>query len=303
VAVGGVAVYQGTAVTDDALERCAVGEKSPLLSLSGFASPQGDQRCVAVADLESPQPGTMRLCTRQFLLDTFGSADALTDRVMVRLQQGWCSSKISRGAGTHVSEAKHGAPGRTRESDRAASLASAPNEVCAGAILTRSGGPEHQATRALPQPTHNTGYASHRLGENEKRKLLAVISQRRGCSAETTFSTPTPVNDSYLFRRVSNTLDENARSFAAALLKAVSPVLCITNKQMFVVNPSNLGARPIAWSCIPINVAPNQAPLSSHADKCVIPAKKSGVIEVLGNVLRVRRYYDSRSGRTSNHRH
>ena len=47
-----------------------------------------------------------------------------------------------------------GSPVRgTEESDRIASLAPAETEVRAGAVLPGSGGPEHQATGALPQPT------------------------------------------------------------------------------------------------------------------------------------------------------
>ena len=59
----------------------------------------------------------------------------------------------------------------TQESDRAAALAPAPTEVRAGAVLPGSGGPEHQATRALPQPTDNTGSASQRLAEQRTEKL------------------------------------------------------------------------------------------------------------------------------------
>jgi hypothetical protein len=35
-------------------------------------------------------------------------------------------------------------------------LRHAQTEVRAGAVLPGSGGPEHQAARALPRPTHNT---------------------------------------------------------------------------------------------------------------------------------------------------
>ena len=52
----------------------------------------------------------------------------------------------------------------TQESDRAASLAPAETEVCAGAVLPGGGCPEHQATGALPQPTDNTYYGSCPLG-------------------------------------------------------------------------------------------------------------------------------------------
>jgi hypothetical protein len=43
----------------------------------------------------------------------------------------------------------------TKKSDRAASLAPAEIEVCPRAVLPGSGGPKHQATRAVPQPTDN----------------------------------------------------------------------------------------------------------------------------------------------------
>jgi hypothetical protein len=59
----------------------------------------------------------------------------------------------------------------TKESDRAASLAPAEIEVRAGAVLPGSGGPEHQATSAVPQPTDNTGSASHQLAELGEEKF------------------------------------------------------------------------------------------------------------------------------------
>ncbi len=55
----------------------------------------------------------------------------------------------------------------TEESDRIASLAPAETEVRAGAVLPGSGGPEHQTTGAVPQPTDNTYYGSRRLAEVE----------------------------------------------------------------------------------------------------------------------------------------
>ena len=55
------------------------------------------------------------------------------------------------------------------ESDRAAPLAPAQTEVRAGAVLPGSGGPEHQATGAVPQPTHNTYYGSCRLARGDER--------------------------------------------------------------------------------------------------------------------------------------
>jgi hypothetical protein len=59
----------------------------------------------------------------------------------------------------------------TKESDRIAPLALAKIEVCAGAVLLGSGGPEYQATSAVPQPTDNTGSASHHLAELREEKL------------------------------------------------------------------------------------------------------------------------------------
>src|ERR1700690_1253073 len=55
----------------------------------------------------------------------------------------------------------------TQESDRIAALASAKTEVRARAVLPGSGGPEHQAPRAVPLPTDNTGSAGHRLARTE----------------------------------------------------------------------------------------------------------------------------------------
>jgi transposase len=55
----------------------------------------------------------------------------------------------------------------TEESNRIAPLASAQTQVRAGAVLPGSGGPEHQTTGAVPQPTDNTYYGSRRLAEVE----------------------------------------------------------------------------------------------------------------------------------------
>ena len=76
----------------------------------------------------------------------------------------------------------------TQESDRTASLAPAEIEVRAGAVLPGSGGPEHQATRAVPQPTDNNCSASHHLAELREDKLGNVIlpAEQTPC-----FSTPT----------------------------------------------------------------------------------------------------------------
>src|SRR5438128_7870205 len=53
----------------------------------------------------------------------------------------------------------------TQECDRTASPALTSDAVRSGAVLPCSGGPEHQATGAFPQPTDNTHWASHRLTE------------------------------------------------------------------------------------------------------------------------------------------
>jgi len=49
----------------------------------------------------------------------------------------------------------------TQEPDRAAPLASAEIEVRARAVLPGSGGAEHQAPDAIPQPTDNAAPAGH----------------------------------------------------------------------------------------------------------------------------------------------
>ena len=48
-------------------------------------------------------------------------------------------------------------------------IATAEIKVRAGAVLPGSRGPEHQATGALPQPTHNTGSEGQRLAELTKK--------------------------------------------------------------------------------------------------------------------------------------
>ena len=60
------------------------------------------------------------------------------------------------------------------------SLAPAETEVRAGAVLPGSGGPEHQATRALPQPTDNTHFGSQHLVEvRENNSTAARIAVKR----------------------------------------------------------------------------------------------------------------------------
>jgi hypothetical protein len=58
-----------------------------------------------------------------------------------------------------------------KESDRAASPASAQTEVRTRAALPSGGCSKHQATGAIPQPTNNPGSASHRLGKLREEKL------------------------------------------------------------------------------------------------------------------------------------
>ena len=79
----------------------------------------------------------------------------------------------------------------TEESDRIAAFASAQTEVRAGAVLPGSGGPEHQTTGAVPQPTDNTYYGSCRLAEVEWNTGLQGYGKEFLLSR--TFSTPTPV--------------------------------------------------------------------------------------------------------------
>ena len=80
----------------------------------------------------------------------------------------------------------------TQESDRIASLAPAEIEVRAGAVLPGSGGPEHQATGALPQPTDNTHSGSRLLAEVERKNSIAAIIAAKSSFRSRTFSTPTP---------------------------------------------------------------------------------------------------------------
>lgn len=63
----------------------------------------------------------------------------------------------------------------TQASDRAESLAPAKTEVRAGAVLPGCGGPEHQAARAVPKPTDNTGPTSHHLVEPKEKELSSRL--------------------------------------------------------------------------------------------------------------------------------
>jgi hypothetical protein len=62
---------------------------------------------------------------------------------------------------------------RTQESDRIASPAFAQIEVCAGAVLPGGSRPEHQATRAVPQPTNHTCSGGHFLVKSDKNNNVA----------------------------------------------------------------------------------------------------------------------------------
>src|ERR1700723_876394 len=53
----------------------------------------------------------------------------------------------------------------TQESDRAAASPPAPDKVCSPAVLPGSGGPEHQATRAVSQPTDKPRCARYCLAQ------------------------------------------------------------------------------------------------------------------------------------------
>src|SRR5450631_464885 len=98
-------------------------------------------------------------------------------------------------AGTTAEEKSGSLVRRTEESDRAASLALAETEVRAGAVLPGSGSPEHQATRAVPQPTDNPSSASHHLAElrEETRQALLAAEKTEKDALLTHFSTPTGV--------------------------------------------------------------------------------------------------------------
>ena len=78
----------------------------------------------------------------------------------------------------------------TQEPDRAASLALAQTEVRAGAVLPGSGCPEHQAPGAVPQPTDNTGSASHPLDKREE-ELPENTLANENTFRRRTFSTAT----------------------------------------------------------------------------------------------------------------
>ena len=59
----------------------------------------------------------------------------------------------------------------TEEPDRTAPPTPAAVEVCSRAVLAGSGGPKHQATRAVPKPTDNACSACHHLAQRGEETL------------------------------------------------------------------------------------------------------------------------------------
>ena len=79
----------------------------------------------------------------------------------------------------------------TQESDRAATLALTAHEVRSRVVLPGRG-PEHQATRALPQPTNRTANCHHL----RKRKTTYNTTQARTKSVQSeSFSASTGVSN------------------------------------------------------------------------------------------------------------
>ena len=64
----------------------------------------------------------------------------------------------------------------TEESDWTAPPTLAAIEVCSRAVLPGSGGPKHQATRAVPQPTDSAGSARHPLARSEEQLGPATLA-------------------------------------------------------------------------------------------------------------------------------
>ena len=86
----------------------------------------------------------------------------------------------------------------TEESDRIAALASAETQIRAGTVLPGSGGPEHQATGALPESADYTYYGSRLLVEVEEKTRDCRDNRGGEFFRSRTFSTPTPVYVNYL---------------------------------------------------------------------------------------------------------
>ena len=85
----------------------------------------------------------------------------------------------------------------TEESDRAAPLAPAEVEIREGAVLRGSGGPEHQAASAVPEPTDTAGSASHHIAQSREEQVDEDILAAKKPFCWRTFSTPTPVFVNY----------------------------------------------------------------------------------------------------------
>src|ERR1700689_5251607 len=68
----------------------------------------------------------------------------------------------------------------TQESDRAAASPPAPDKVCSRAVLPGSGGPEHQATRAVSQPTDKPRCARYCLAQaREENFAMTMLAGRK----------------------------------------------------------------------------------------------------------------------------
>ena len=76
----------------------------------------------------------------------------------------------------------------TQEPDRTTSPAPAEVEICAGAVLPGSGGAEHQASGAIPQPTNHAGPAGHRVAWGSKR-ARERNTHPKNCSLSEFFNT------------------------------------------------------------------------------------------------------------------
>ena len=77
----------------------------------------------------------------------------------------------------------------TQEPDRTTSPAPAEIEICAGAVLPGSGGAEHQAFGAIPQPNDNAGPAGHRVAWGVRKRESGTLIPK-SCSAKRVFQHP-----------------------------------------------------------------------------------------------------------------
>ena len=80
--------------------------------------------------------------------------------------------------GTTAEEESRSPVRGTEEPDRTTSPAPAEIEICAGAILPGSGGAEHQAFGAIPQPTDNAGPAGHRVAWGVRKRESGTLTQK-----------------------------------------------------------------------------------------------------------------------------